>query len=132
VILFIDRDLGKKLGYALRTVGVSVTNHIERYPTADEESISDAQWIQEASLRKEVIVTRDGGIRRESAELQAMIAAGARCFVLETGNAPAFVYLRALMVAWPQMERVTAEEPPPFMFAITRAGRVLRRFPKVS
>lgn len=130
MILFIDRDLGKRLGRALRTVGVTVTLHIDRYPNADAETVPDREWIVEAARRGETLITRDGRIRRTSAELAAVVAAGARCFVLETGNATPFVYLRALMVAWPEMERLAREEPAPFMFGITRAGRLIRRYPK--
>ena len=127
--LFIDRDLGKKLGRALRVVGVRVTLHIERYPEADAETIPDQQWIREASSAGEVILTRDGRIRRTQAELAAVIAAGARCFVLETGNATPLAYLRAVMIAWPAMERVVRDFPAPFMFGIGQTGRLTRRYP---
>ena len=129
MILFIDRDLGKRFGRALRTVGLTVTLHIDRYPTADAETVPDREWIAEAARRGEAIITRDGRIRRTSAELAAVVAAGAKCFVLETGNATPFVYLRAVMIAWPEMERLVDEEPAPFMFGITRTGRLIRRYP---
>lgn len=127
--LFIDRDLGKRLGLALRTVHVPVVNHIDRYPSADAESIPDATWIAEAAARGEIILTRDGGIRRRDVELAAIIAANARAFVLETGNASALTYLRAVLIAWPRMQDLIAGEQPPFMFAIRADGRVLRRYP---
>jgi predicted nuclease of predicted toxin-antitoxin system len=129
VNLFVDRDLGKKLGRALRAVGVSVTLHIDRYPNADAESVPDRTWIAEAARRGEVILTRDGGIRREPAELDAVKAASARCFVLETGNATPLDYLRAVMIAWPEIERHVAEEVGPFMYALRRNGRLVRRYP---
>ena len=128
--LFVDRDLGKRLGKALRVVGVRVTNHIDRYPRADAESIPDRIWIAEAAGLGEIIITRDGGIRRVAAELDAVVTAGGRCFVLETGNASAFDYLRAIMVAWPAMMRVVKEQPAPFMYGVNRNGRLRRRFPE--
>ena len=128
--LFVDRDLGKKLGKALRVVGVQVTNHIERYPKADAESVPDRIWIAEAAGLGEIIVTRDGGIRRIAAELEAVVTAGARCFVLETGNASPFDYLRAILIAWPAMKRAVEEQPAPFMYGVNRAGRLRRRFPE--
>jgi len=129
VNLFIDRDLGKRLGRALRTVGVKVTLHIERYPVADAESVADQKWIEDAAIAGDVILTRDGKIRRIPAELAAVIAANARCFVLETGNATSFDYLRAVVIAWPAMERVVRDVPPPFMYGVSRAGRLTRRYP---
>jgi predicted nuclease of predicted toxin-antitoxin system len=128
VKLFIDRDLGKKLGNALHAVGVDVTNHIKRYPNADAESVPDRQWIPEAAIHGEVILTRDGDIHRIEAELAAVVSAGARCFVLVTGNARPFDYLRAIMIAWPQMERLVSEEPAPFMYTINRSGRVSPKY----
>lgn len=127
--LFIDRDLGKRLGRALRAVGVPVVLHIDRYPSADVESIPDDVWIAEATAHDEVILTRDGRIRRMSAELAAVVAAEARCFVLETGNATPIDYLRAVMAAWPRMNEIVASETPPFMYGISRSGRLIRRYP---
>ena len=127
--IFIDRDLGKKLGRALRIVGVDVVLHIDRYPNADAESIPDTLWIAQAAQRGDVILTRDGRIRRTSAELAAVISARAQCFVLETGNATPLDYLRAVMVAWPRIQQIVARVDPPFMYAIQRDGRVVRRYP---
>jgi len=129
VKLFIDRDLGKKLGRALKAVGVDATIHIERYPAADAESVPDIRWIREATEAGEVLLTRDGAIRRRTAELQAVIDAQARCFVLETGNATPLDYLRAVMIAWPGILDRVANEPAPFMFGISRDGRLRRRYP---
>ncbi len=130
--VFIDRDLGKRLGYALRAVRIPVVLHIERYPAADAESVPDAVWIAEATAQREVILTRDGRIRRMSAELAAVVAAGAKCFVLETGNATPLDYLQALMAAWPRMLEIVDEETPPFMYGISRTGRVARRYPPTT
>lgn len=127
--IFIDRDLGKKLGRALRAVGVSVTLLVERYPTADAETVPDRRWIQEAAALDEVVLTRDGKIGRRSAELDAVIAANARCFVLETGNATPLDYLRVVMIAWPTMQRIVKDVSPPFMYGISRTGRLTRRYP---
>lgn len=130
--LFIDRDLGKRLGRALRAVGIPVVLRIDRYPTADAESVPDSLWIAEATAQGEVIVTRDGRIRRMSAELAAVVAAKASCFVLETGNATPLDYLRAIMAAWPRMVEIVDEEPPPFMYGVSRNGRLTRRYPVAS
>ncbi len=130
--LFIHRDLGKQYGYALRAVKVPIQLHIERYPTADAESIPDRRWIKEATAEGYVLITRDGDIRRTQTELAAVIAANARMFVLETGNATPFDYLRATMLAWPKLLEIEAAEAPPFMFGIRRNGRVLRRYPPAA
>ena len=127
--LFIDRDLGKRLGRALRAVGVPVVLHIDRYPNADAESVPDRLWIAEATAQGEVILTRDGRIRRTPAELAAVVAAGASCFVLETGNATPLDYLRTVMIAWPRMVEIVDREAPPYMYGISRRGRLTPRYP---
>jgi len=132
VKLFIDRDLGKRLGRALRAVGVSVTLHIDRYPNADAESVPDSVWIAAATAQGEVILTRDGRIRRMSAELAAVVVAKASCFVLETGNASPLDYLRAVMAVWPRMLEIVDSDTPPFMYGVSRTGRVTRRYPPSS
>ncbi len=129
---FLDRDLGKRLGRALKAVGIDAVLHIDRYPTADAESIPDTRWIRDAAARGDVILTRDGNIRRREAELAAIIDAQARCFVLETGNATPLDYLRAVMIAWPRLQEIIATESPPFMFGISKKGMVRRRYPPGS
>jgi len=131
VKFFIDRDLGKKLGAALRSVGVAAVNHVDRYPKSDAEKVPDSRWIRDATAAGEIILTRDSRVvRRGSAELASIVAAGGRGFVLETGNATPLMYLRVLMIAWPRMERIVNDESAPYMYGITASGRVLRRYPE--
>jgi hypothetical protein len=130
VRLFVDRDLGKKLGRSLRAIGVPTAIHDERYPQSPAETVPDTLWILEATKREEIILSRDGGLaRRRTVEIQAIVNAGGRCFVLETGNASAIDYLRAVMAAWPRIVDIVATESPPFVFGINRDGRVTRRYP---
>lgn len=125
--LFIDRDLGKKLGRAIRAVGVSVTLHSERYPT--DERVPDQDWIKAAAEAGEIILTRDGDIRRVDVEVAAIVGAGARCIVLETGNAKPIDYLVAVMTAWRKIEAI-ADEDGPVVYGVNRQGRVRRLYPK--
>lgn len=127
---FVDRDLGAKLGNALRAIGIPTTNHRHRYPHSDAESVPDSQWITDATALDEVVITRDGGVhRRRSAELAAIVNAGARGFVLETGNATPLDNLRAMMLAWPRIIEIVDKDSPPFLYGIDRRGRVKRRYP---
>ena len=130
--LFIDCDLGKRLGRALRAVGIPVVLPIDRYPTAYAKSVPDSLWITDATAQGEVILTRDGRIRRMSAELAAVVAAKARCFVLEIGIATPLDYLRAIMAAWPRMLEIVDKELLPFMHGVSRNGRLTRRYPVAS
>lgn len=126
--LFIDRDLGVKLGRALNAVGIAVTNHVDRYPDADREP--DRLWIQVASGKDEVILTRDGKIHRIDVELAAIVESGGRAFILETGNAKPLDYLRAVMAAWPRIIEIVAMEDGPWVYGINRSGRLTKRYPR--
>ncbi|MDP8905506.1 MAG: hypothetical protein M3N29_09400 [Chloroflexota bacterium] len=128
--LFTDRDLGKRLAGILRALGVPATAHVERYTAGDAESIPDTRWIKDCAARGEVIVTRDSRQhRRLSAELRAIIGAGARAFVLETGNASVLEYLRALLIAWPRIQRIVDAEEGPWVYGVSSEGRLTRRHP---
>jgi predicted nuclease of predicted toxin-antitoxin system len=131
VKLFIDRDLGKKLGRSLTAIGIPATPHADRY-TSPAERVSDQRWIREATAKGEVVLTRDGDIRRVDVEIKAIVESGARCFVLEVGNASAIDYLRAVMIAWPRIVEIVATNPPPYVYGINRRGHVRRRYPKKS
>ena len=74
-----------------------------------------------------VIVTHDSGIRRRHGEWAAFRAAGARCFVLATRRPHRFTHLRALMLAWEQIEANVATEEPPLRYGIDARG-TLRRY----
>jgi hypothetical protein len=128
---FVDRDLGKRLAAALRAIGVPAVAHVERYRDSDAESVPDTAWIRDCAKRGEVIITRDSRQhRRLSAELHAITSGGAKAFVLETGNASVLEYMRALLIAWPRLQRIVAGEVGPWVYGINANGRVLRRYPE--
>jgi hypothetical protein len=116
--LFLDRDVGRKVGHALRLVGVEVQLHHERYPNRD--SIADDVWIPEVAADGYTIVTHDGMIRRRRGEWEVFKASGARCFVLTTPTR--FAHLRALMMAWPEIEAIVATEQAPYMYGLSSKG----------
>ena len=122
---FVDRDLGPRVGRALREVKVDVVLHGERF-RADE---SDARWIHSVSTDGLVILTRDRHIRSRPAEREAFMDAGARCFIVTTGASTPLDDLRALLIAWPSILAYVAEMPAPFMFGIARDGRLTQYLP---
>jgi hypothetical protein len=125
VTFFVDRDLGPRVGRALREVKVDVVLHADRF-TASE---SDAVWIRSVSADGLVILTRDRHIRRRPAERQAFEDAGARCFVVATGASTPLDDVRALLIAWPLILEHVASTPAPFMYGIARDGRLTQYIP---
>lgn len=122
---FVDRDLGPRVGRALREVKVDVVLHSDRF-TASE---SDVVWIRAVSADGLVILTRDRHIRTRPAERQAFAEAGARCFVVATGASTPLDDLRALLIAWPMIVGHVASTPAPFMYGIARDGRLTQYIP---
>ena len=122
---FVDRDLGPRVGHALRDVKVDVVLHGERFGPRE----SDAVWIRAVSAEGLVIMTRDRHIRRRPAEREAFIEAGARCFVVTTGASTPLDDLRALLIAWPAILGHVAGTPAPFMFGVARDGRLTQYLP---
>lgn len=122
---FVDRDLGPRVGRALREVKVDVVLHGDRF-RPDE---SDARWIRSVTTDGLVILTRDRHIRSRSAERDAFMEAGARCFVVTTGVSTPLDDLRALLMSWPAILAIEAEMAAPFMFGIARDGRLTQYVP---
>ena len=124
---FTDRDLGKRLGRALREVDVEVEMHFERYPGSG--NVKDEIWIPEVTADGFVILTHDKHIRRRRAEREAFERAGARVVVFATKSPTPFVHLRALMVAWERITTAEAIHPAPFMFGLQADGRLNQYIP---
>ena len=130
--LYFDRSIGKSVPLALRAVGAEVAFDAERYPHAPSVApTSDDVWIEEASRRGEVIVYKDKRIRYRPEERAAFARADARMFLLG-GNLNRFEMLRLLMVAWPEMARLAAAEPSPFIFRVGSHGELSRVFPPAT
>jgi hypothetical protein len=82
----------------------------------------DPEWIPFVASRGWVIVTRDAAIQRRPAEVAAVRENDARMVVIAGSEARGtWEQLEVLMVNWRRLER-WAEEPGPFIYAITRTG----------
>jgi hypothetical protein len=125
VTFFVDRDLGPRVGRALREVKVDLVLHGDRFPP-DEPDVS---WIQAVSADGLVILTRDRHIRSRPAERQVFEDAQARAFVVTTKAASPLDDLRALLIAWPGIMGHIAATPAPFMYGVSREGRLTQYIP---
>jgi hypothetical protein len=125
VTFFVDRDLGPRVGQALRSVRVDVVLHHERFGAG----VPDTEWIAAVSDDEMVILTRDRKMRTRPAEREAFQTAGARCFVVATGASTPLDDLRALLWAWPAILGHVVGTPSPFMFGISRQGQLVQWVP---
>lgn len=122
---FVDRDLGPRVGQALRAVQVPTVLHGDRFrPNEPDDS-----WIAAVSTEGLVILTRDRKIRTRPAERQVFEAARARCFVAAIGVSTPLDDLRALLIAWPQIQERVSNAPRPFMYGVSREGKLTQYIP---
>lgn len=81
---------------ALRAAGLDVRVHDELFPQATE----DVVWLAEAGAQRWVVITRDGRIRYNQLEKQAVLAAKLRFFSITssslTGDEAASLILSAI------------------------------------
>ncbi|HKQ70975.1 MAG TPA: hypothetical protein VJT73_16630 [Polyangiaceae bacterium] len=73
---FIDRCLGTgDVVKALRDIDLTVRLHDAIYPTQDTP---DEDWLRDVGSRGWVVLTKDGRIRRNQAQITALMHAGSR------------------------------------------------------
>jgi hypothetical protein len=119
--LFIDRDTWSHLLDAeLRTAAIPFVAHRELF----EPATPDVEWIAAVGRRRLIIVTCDKNIRRRPNELRAVRAAGVYLFALTSGNLSAADTAKAIIRAWPAIQREVAQTPAPALFSVSRAGGV--------
>ena len=94
--------------------------HVHKNHFADDEH--DEKWLPEVAQRGWLILTRDKRIRYRPIEKQAMIASGAKAFVLVSpnlrGQEMADVVVRQLR----KIARIARNTNPPFIAAVSRTG----------
>jgi hypothetical protein len=83
---FLDRSLGRVfVTDALRGHGCVVHPMFEVYPTTEQE-LEDHIWIPDVTARGWPILMKDDAIRRKPQEQEALLACGARAFVVTNAN----------------------------------------------
>lgn len=118
---FVERSLGGRVvPSALRLAGVEVEIHNDHFA----QDSKDEEWLSEVGRRGWVVLTKDQRIRYRPTELNALMKARVRAFVLTAGELQgremAEIFLRAL----PSISRCLGKTPPPFIARVTRGGDV--------
>ena len=123
---FIDRDLGPRVGRALRELKVDIVLHSDRFGPREP----DLTWIPAVTESGLVILTRDAHIKSRPAERAVFEGCGARSFFVTGTKISALDSMRALLIAWPRiLDLVEANPVGPFMHAVTRDGRLVQYIP---
>jgi hypothetical protein len=118
-VFFLDRSVeSASVAAALRDAGVEVRLHGDFF--ADDAK--DEMWLPDVARRGWIVLTRDKWIRRRPLEKQALIASGARAFVLTWGNLRGREMAEILVKHIHKMDRLARITEPPFVFAVTKTG----------
>jgi predicted nuclease of predicted toxin-antitoxin system len=121
-VFFVDRSLGRKIiPDTLRAAGEEVRVHDEHFP----QDAKDEVWLAEAGRQGWVVLTKDKNIRYRAIELQALLAAKVRAFVLTARGDLSGVEVGQIFVkALPAMKKLCASTKPPFIARVSRDGSV--------
>jgi predicted nuclease of predicted toxin-antitoxin system len=122
LIFFVDRSLGRRIiTDALREAGEDVRVHDDHFP----QDAKDEVWLAAVGKQGWVVLTKDKNIRYRAVELQALIAANVRAFVLTargdlSGAEVGQIFVKAL----PGMKRLCETTKPPFIARVSRDGSI--------
>jgi PIN like domain len=87
-----------------------------------DPAMRDDEWIPAVTQAGLAIISRDKRIASRTAEKEAILKAGARMFaIVSPGNLRTWELLSIVVARWGQMERL-AEEPGPYIYAVTSTG----------
>ncbi len=115
---FIDRGLGSRtIADGLREAGWSVVTMDERYGKHESQWISDDEWITDASGRGEVLLCKDRAVAKRPLEVQAIVRAKARVFVIASAQITGAETLKRLLRNERAIDR-QAERRGPFVVGV--------------
>jgi hypothetical protein len=117
---FLDRALGKSVGYTLRSLGVNLAFHHEHFlPDAP-----DLEWLPIVSQRGWVVLTKDANIGRNVLEVQQIARYQAKVFVLVSASLSRQQMVDIFVNSIDNLERITQGNNAPFIAKIYRSGKV--------
>ena len=76
-----------------------------------------------------MVVTKDRKIRTRPLERQALISSGVRAFVLISGGLRAVEMAAIFSAAMPEMLKLIAKHPPPFIARVDQNAKVSVMYP---
>lgn len=129
---YIDADtigLGKLLGQARDDVTWPGDDGERRKPKDRQEpspiaspGTDDEIWIPKVTVAGLAIITRDKQIQTRTAEINAVMSAGARMFAITSSETlDRWGLLEVVVTRWRDIENV-ATQPGPYVYAVTRSG----------
>jgi hypothetical protein len=118
---FLERSFGGSLILAeLRKAGLKVVPHQARF----RHNTPDIEWLKVVGEKKWVVLMRDQNIGRRPLELEALLQARAKAFVLVEGQLPDRENAKVLVNAIPRMFKMIDEYHLPFIARLRRDSSI--------
>lgn len=121
ITFFVDRSIAPlTVPEALRAAGAKVEVHDSHFPS----DTFDIDWLPAVSGYGWVVLTKDENIGRDPLEVKAIARAGAKVFILVSGNLTRQQMANLFVQTLPQLTRFTHGNQAPFIAKIYKNGRV--------
>jgi PIN like domain len=121
ITIFVDRAISQKsVPEALRAAGATVEIHLDHF----EPEALDTEWLPVVSQRGWVVLTKDVAIGKNPLEVLAIAQAGARVFILTSGNLRLSDMVSILVGSLEKVVRLTQGNQAPFIAKIYKDRRV--------
>ena len=121
--IFVDRSLGsKKIPDGVRATGVNVEIHDDHF-SRDED---DTKWLAACGAHSWIFLTKDERIRRDPAEVRAVIAANVHAIFIGRQGITAEEMLSDLIPALPRILKRFREAKKPSYVLVHKGGRLDR------
>ena len=118
---FIDLALSPKtVSAALRAAGAIVEVHTDHFPP----ETPDTDWLPSVTEMGWVVLTKDTRINSRPLEIEAVARAGARVFILASGNLTSQQMAEIFVGVLENLKKFVQGNQAPFIAKIYRDGRV--------
>jgi hypothetical protein len=124
-VLFLDENHCGNLFLraALADAEIPFESHLDHFRPGTE----DTEWLPEIGKREWCLLTTDKRIRKRPLEREAVRENGVRMFYFASNQASGQQMGETLRRAIPEMQRLAANQPPPFTASISKSGEVKLR-----
>jgi hypothetical protein len=112
----VDECLGRHVPRELAAARYDIRPWYEHFAGKD-----DVEWLPAIGERGWILLTKDKDIRRRPLEIEAILNAGVRAFVLTATELRREEQSEILLKAMPKIQRI-CRRPGPFIYNITRMG----------
>ncbi|MFI7537388.1 hypothetical protein [Streptosporangium sp. NPDC049376] len=97
----------------------------ERYGKDESQRIADTQWIEEATIRGDILICKDLAITHNAVKARVIYMSGARVFALAKANVVGKEMAELLLSNEERIVEAAKRVTEPFVFAVSHNG--LRR-----